>query len=151
MPQSAEEVSQLISNHNGPISIGGGQYSQGGQIATENCLFLDMRKMNRIVKLDKQKRQITVEAGITWRQIQEAIDPQDLSLKIMQSFSNFTVGGSLSVNAHGRYVNEGSIIRSVESIKIVLADGTLVEASPTQNSDLFFWCNWRLWRTRSNS
>ncbi|MFT4058613.1 MAG: FAD-binding oxidoreductase [Legionella sp.] len=138
IPQSIEEISQLIANHNGPISIGGGQYSQGGQIATENCLFLDMRKLNKIIKLDKQKKQITVEAGITWRKIQEAIDSQGLSLKIMQSFSNFTVGGSLSVNAHGRYVNEGAIIRSVESIKIVLADGTIIEANPTQNSDVFF-------------
>jgi hypothetical protein len=40
-PKSAYEVSQLITNHTGFICIGGGRYSQGGQIATENCLFLD--------------------------------------------------------------------------------------------------------------
>jgi len=32
-----------------------------------------------------------VQAGIKWRDIQDAIDPHDLSVKIMQSFSNFTV------------------------------------------------------------
>lgn len=137
-PKSTYEVSQLVANYSGPISIGGGQYSQGGQIAIENCLFLDMRSMNRIINLNTVKLQITVEAGATWRKIQEAIDLEGLSIKIMQSFSNFTVGGSLSVNAHGRYVNEGPIIRSVESIKIVLADGSIKEASRTINSDLFF-------------
>jgi FAD/FMN-containing dehydrogenase len=55
----------------------------------------------------------------------------------MQSYANFTVGGSLSVNAHGRYVGLGPLILSVKSIKVVLADGTLVEASPTHNADIF--------------
>lgn len=138
VPKSTDEVSQLLANHSGPISIGGGQYSQGGQIATDNGLFLDMRGMNRIISLDANKPQITVEAGATWRKIQEEIDKKGLSIKIMQSFSNFTVGGSLSVNAHGRYVNEGAIIRSVDSIKIVLADGAIIDASRTKNSDIFF-------------
>jgi len=137
-PTSIDEVSKLVGEHHGPISIGGGRYSQGGQTATENALFLDMRQMDHIVNLDVEKRQITVEAGITWRKIQEVIDRHDLSLKIMQSYSNFTVGGSLSVNAHGRYVGEGSLIRSVESILIVLADGTVKEASRTRNPELFF-------------
>jgi FAD/FMN-containing dehydrogenase len=137
-PKSAEEVSKAISEHLGCVSIGGGRYSQGGQIARENCLFLDMRNMKRIINLDIEKRKITVEAGATWRDIQEKIDPQRLSIRIMQSFSNFTVGGSLSVNAHGRYVGEGSIIHSVESIKIVLADGSINKASRTKNPELFF-------------
>jgi FAD/FMN-containing dehydrogenase len=56
----------------------------------------------------------------------------------MQSYSNFTVGGSLSVNVHGRYVGEGPLIRAVESIRLVLADGSVKDASRAQNSDLFF-------------
>ncbi|KTD38340.1 cytokinin oxidase [Legionella nautarum] len=138
VPQSSEEISQRIKNHKGPISIGGGKYSQGGQIATDNTLFLDMRAMNHILNVDKENHLITVESGITWRKIQEKIDSYNLSLKIMQSFSNFTVGGSLSVNAHGRYVNEGPIILSVRSIKLVLADGEIVSASRDENPELFF-------------
>lgn len=138
IPKSAYDVSQLIKTHNGPISIGGGRFSQGGQIATDNTLFIDMRNMNHILHLDTEKHLITVEAGITWREIQEVIDKYNLSLKIMQSFSNFTVGGSLSVNAHGRYVNEGAIIRSVDSIKIILANGEIVKASRNKNREIFF-------------
>jgi FAD/FMN-containing dehydrogenase len=127
-----------VKEHAGPISIGGGRFSQGGQIATDGALFLDMRGMDHVLSFDPKERTIVVEAGITWRKIQEKIDPAGLSLKIMQSYANFTVGGSLSVDCHGRYVNQGPLIMSVRSISLVLADGRLVEASRTKNPDLFF-------------
>lgn len=47
------------------------------------------------------------------------------------------MGGSLSVNAHGRYVGRGPLILSVKSLKMVLADGSLVEAGPSRNGDIF--------------
>lgn len=138
IPKSSAEIQKLVAEHVGPISIGGGRYSQGGQIATENCLFIDMRHLNRILNIDVRKKTITVEAGATWRKIQEAIDAKGLSVAIMQSFSNFTVGGSLSVNAHGRYVGKGPLIESVNSIKIVLANGSLITASRNMHADIFY-------------
>jgi len=96
----------------------------GGQTATEGALFINMRQFDRILSFAPAEKTITVQAGIRWRQIQEHIDPANLSVKIMQSYANFTVGGSLSVNAHGRYVGLGPIILSVRSLKVVLADGT---------------------------
>ena len=56
----------------------------------------------------------------------------------MQSYANFSIGGSLSVNVHGRYIGEGPIILSVKQFKIVLADGKVVIASPEQNQDIFY-------------
>ena len=137
-PTSVAEVVRLVRENPGPVSVGGGRFSMGGQTATEGALQIDMRRMDRVLVLSPVERTIRVEAGITWRKIQEAIDPYDLSLKIMQSYANFTVGGALSVNCHGRYVNQGSVIRSVRSIQIVLADGKVVEASPTSNSEVFY-------------
>jgi len=139
-PKTIDDIRDLVRSHRGPISIGGGRFSMGGQIATDGSLFIDMRGMDRVVAFSPENRRITVEAGITWRKIQEAIDPHGLSVQIMQSYANFTVGGSLSVNAHGRYVGQGPLIGSVQSIKVILADGQLVEASPTQNPELFFGC-----------
>lgn len=136
-PTSVAEVSALVAAHDGPISIGGGRYSQGGQTACAGCLFIDMRALNRVIALDKEARTITVQAGITWREIQEAIDPENLSPTIMQSYSNFTVGGSISVNCHGDYVGLGPLIESLRSIVIVLADGSAKTASRTENRDLF--------------
>ena len=56
----------------------------------------------------------------------------------MQDYANFTVGGTLSVNAHGSYLNAGPVVNSVRSIRVVLADGRLVSASRDENSDLFY-------------
>jgi FAD/FMN-containing dehydrogenase len=137
-PRTIAEVQQLVAGHAGPISIGGARHSMGGQIGTEGALALDMRELNHVVHFDPEARLIEVEAGTTWRQIQQVIDPENLALRIMQSYANFTVGGSLSVNAHGRYVNQGPLINAVRSLEIVLADGSLVEASPEKNADVFF-------------
>ncbi len=137
-PKTVDAIKQAVKLHKGPISIGGGRYSMGGQTATENALQIDMRSLNRILKLDPKERTMTVQAGIRWRDIQDEIDKHDLAIRIMQTYSNFTVGGSLSVNAHGRYIGEGPLVRSVDSIKIVLADGSEWTASPTVNPELFF-------------
>src|SRR4029077_10710298 len=116
-PTTLDEIVKAVASHPGPISIGGGRYSMGGQTATDGALQIDMRKFNRILAFDSAARTITVQPGIRWRQIQERIDPANLSVKIMQTYSNFTVGGSLSVNVHGRYIGQGPLILSVRSLK----------------------------------
>ncbi len=137
-PRTIEELVAAVKSRPGPISIGGGRYSMGGQTATENCVQIDMRQFNQVLAFSPERKEITVQAGITWRVIQEHIDAANLSLKIMQTYANFTVGGALSVNAHGRYVGLGPLVLSVQSIKLVLASGEVVLASPTQRSELFY-------------
>src|SRR2546422_2242682 len=111
-PTTTGEVVDAVKTHAGPISIGGARHSMGGQIATEGALHLDMRRLNRILDFSPATRTITVQAGTSWRQVQEVIDRANLSVAIMQSYANFTIGGSLSVNGHGRYVGRGPLIRS---------------------------------------
>ena len=136
-PRSTEEVQAALRAWPGAVSIGGGRFSQGGQIAEPGSLHLDMRGMNKVLSLDVQNRVIRVQAGIRWRDIQEAIDPYDLSVKIMQSFSNFTVGGALSVNCHGRYVGRGPLVNSARAVQLVTSDSQVLELSRSQNAELF--------------
>jgi hypothetical protein len=110
----------------------------GGQIAEPGSLHLDMRKYNKILEVQTSPPSITVQSGATWRDIQERIDKDNLAVMIMQTYSNFTVGGSLSVNAHGRYMGRGPIVQSVRSIRLVLASGEVVTASPLVQSQLFY-------------
>jgi FAD/FMN-containing dehydrogenase len=84
------------------------------------------------------EKTIRVQAGVRWCDIQKFVDPHGLAVKIMQTYANFTVGGSLSVNVHGRYVGSGPLIHSVLSLRVVLPDGTLVEASPQQRPEIFY-------------
>ena len=136
-PRSTEDVQAALHAWPGAVSIGGGRFSMGGQIAEPGSLHLDMRRMNRVVSFDAARRVIRVQSGITWRDVQDAIDPHDLSVKIMQSFANFTVGGALSVNCHGRYVGRGPIVNSVRAAQLVTADSTVLELSRSQNAELF--------------
>jgi len=137
-PHTVEEISRAVAESPGPISIGGGRYSMGGQTATPDGLQLDLREFKGVVQLDTAARTITVHSGARWRDVQRAIDPAGLSVKIMQTYNTFTVGGALSVNAHGRYIGQGPLIRSVRAITLVLADGRVVRASATEHPELFF-------------
>lgn len=136
-PSSVDDVRQAVRASPGALSIGGGRFSMGGQIAAPDSLHLDMRGMNRVVAYTPANRVIRVQAGITWRSIQDHIDPHDQAVKIMQSYANFTVGGSVSVNCHGRYVGRGALVNAVRAMQLVLADGEVVEVSRTQNAELF--------------
>lgn len=137
-PETISELCCLVRDHQGTISIGGGRFSMGGQIAIEHSLHIDMRGLNRIISFQPLQRTIRVEAGIRWREIQEFIDEHDFAIKIMQTYSNFTVGGSMSVNSHGRYIGQGPLILSIQLFTLVLASGEIIEASPTKNTEIYY-------------
>jgi FAD/FMN-containing dehydrogenase len=126
-----------VKDWSGKISIGGARHSMGGQIGFDQSLHFDMRSFNKVLAFSVEEKEITVQPGISWRAIQEHIDPYNLSVMIMQTYADFTVGGSLSVNVHGRYIGKGPLIHSVKSLKIVTADGTLLHASRIQNPEIF--------------
>ncbi|MFC0254102.1 FAD-binding oxidoreductase [Massilia consociata] len=136
-PVSTADVVRAVREWPGKIAVGGGRYSMGGQVAVTGGLHLDMRAMKGLVRLDAGARVARVQAGMRWRDLQDLLDPLGLAVHTMQSFSNFTVGGAVSVNAHGRYVGNGPVVNSVRALQLVLADGSTVEASRTRHADLF--------------
>jgi uncharacterized membrane protein YhaH (DUF805 family)/SAM-dependent methyltransferase len=139
-PVTVEELQNIIRQTECTISIGGGRFSMGGQTASPNSLHIDMRKLNSVLAFSAADKTIKVQAGIRWCDIQRYLDPYNLSIKIMQTYANFTVGGALSVNCHGRYVGLGPLILSVQSMEVILASGELVKTSPAENPELFFAC-----------
>ena len=137
-PNSVEEVQETLQRTTGPVSVGGGHFSMGGQTASPGSVHIDMRSLAGVVRFDPVAKIARVRAGTRWCDLQHFLDPHGLSVKIMQTYANFTVGGSLSVNCHGRYIGLGPVIMSVREIALVFADGSLHHASPTQNSELFY-------------
>jgi len=117
------------------ISAAGVKHSMGGQAFQKGGVVLDMRGMNGI-RLDPTRQTVTVGGGATWHDIQKAIHPH-FAVKAMQSTDIFTVGGSISVNAHGMDHRSGAVLGSIRSLRVMLADGTAVTVSPTQNAELF--------------
>jgi decaprenylphospho-beta-D-ribofuranose 2-oxidase len=119
------------------LSISGSRHSQGGHTSTAGGIVLDMRGFNRIRDIDPVALTITVESGATWDEVQRAIAPRGLALKVMQSSNIFTVGGTLSANAHGRDIDVTQFVEVVESFRLLLADGRVVSVSRTENPELF--------------
>jgi len=136
-PRSTDDVRVALRAWSGRVSVGGGRFSMGGQIAAPDSLHLDMRAMNEIVSLDVAGRRVRVQAGTTWRDVLDRIDPHDLAVRVMQSYSNFTVGGSVSVNCHGRYVGKGPLANSVRAVQIVTVDGEVLELTRERDSECF--------------
>lgn len=135
-PRSIDDIARILRASDAPVSIGGARCSMGGQTASVGSLHVDMRGLQRI-EVDPRAMRARVQAGTRWRDLQERLDPHGLAVKIMQSFSNFSVGGSISVNCHGRYVGKGPIVNSVRSLQLVTAGGDVLKVSRTQHPELF--------------
>ena len=118
------------------VTMAGQRHSMGGQTFTHGGLVLDIRNFKKM-KLNKEEKIINVQSGTTWESIQKLLDKEGLAVKAMQSINIFTVGGTLSVNAHGIAHDPGPVAPTVKSMRVMLADGSIVKTSPTENAELF--------------
>lgn len=129
-------VKELIDNDE-KISVAGMQHSQGGHTYYPNGIVIDMKNYDKILDYNPNEKTITVQSGATWEDIQKKINPDHLSIRVMQSQNIFTVGGSISVNAHGRDIRYGSLIDNVESFRLLTPEAKIINVSRTENSKLF--------------
>lgn len=119
------------------VSMAGQKHSQGGHQFSEDGIVLDMLEFNKILSLDEKNKVITVQSGATWDQIQKYINAFGLALKVMQTSNIFTVGGSMSLNIHGRDPNYRTIRDCIKSFRLMLADGKVANVSRNENDELF--------------
>ena len=117
------------------VSMAGVKHSMGGQAFYKNNLVLNMKGFKEI-HLNEAGRTVTVQSGATWHDIQTFLHPK-YAVKAMQSTDIFTVGGSISVNAHGMDHLAGSVGSSVRAMRVMLGDGSIVDVSREQNPELF--------------
>jgi FAD/FMN-containing dehydrogenase len=117
------------------VTSAGVRHSMGGHAFRKGGIVLDMRTFNRIV-LNDSARTVTVQPGATWHDIQNVLHPR-YAVRAMQSSDIFTVGGSISVNAHGMDHQAGALARSIKSMKVMLADGSVKTVSNGENKELF--------------
>jgi FAD/FMN-containing dehydrogenase len=137
-PHSEADVATALAYaraHRLPVSAAGVKHSMGGQAFRAGGVVLDMRGLQAI-RLDEAARTVEVGGGTTWHAIQQAVHPR-FAVKAMQSTDIFSVGGSISVNAHGMDHQAGAVMGSLRSVRVMLADGQVVTASREENADLF--------------
>ena len=127
----AAAVAEITAAGCAVVPRGGGMSYTGGYAPVRDAtVTVDLRDLNRIIEIDEQDMLITVEAGVTWRQIFEALNPLGLRLPFFGTFSGSvaTVGGGLSNGAlfmgTGRY---GTAAETVLGLQVLLADGSLLD------------------------
>ncbi|WP_456274991.1 FAD-binding oxidoreductase [Bacillus sp. AK031] len=141
--KKGEEELQIVKTVNDAVeenlkvSIAGKMHSQGGHTYYPGSVVLDMTSFNKVLDLDVDKKTIRVQSGATWNDIQEAANPHGLSVKVMQSQNIFTIGGSLSVNVHGRDIRHGALIETVNSFRLLKHDGEIINVSRIENEEYF--------------
>jgi decaprenylphospho-beta-D-ribofuranose 2-oxidase len=139
-PRRISEIHEILEQarkRNLPVCLMGTTHNLGGHAFLDGAVALDLKRFDRVVSLDIPGKRITVQSGITWEKIQNTVNSSGLAVKAMQSDNNFTVGGTLSANAHGRDLQFSTVIQSVLSFRIMLADGSIVHASRSENTELF--------------
>lgn len=111
------------------VPRGGGMSYTGGYLGPDvPFLLVDTSGLNRIVALDEATMTLTVECGASWADIARLLRPKGLRVRSWGTLSgiNATVGGGMSQNGLFWGARDGSLVDSLLSMDVVLADGTLV-------------------------
>jgi D-lactate dehydrogenase (cytochrome) len=133
-PQSVEQLQRVVASATSAgmaitVRGGGASYTDGYIARDEGQLLIDMSGLDRIVAIDAVNGHVTVEAGVTWAALRDALAAQDLRTPFWGPFSGLraTIGGSMSQHtiSHGSALY-GISADSVLSMDIVTADGSLL-------------------------
>ena len=122
--------------YNKQISIHGTKHTMGGHTINKNGYIINTSKFNKVLQFNSKKKEIIVQPGIIWSDLILYLDPYGLSPMTLQSYSSFSVGGTISVNAHG-ITNDYGIYKSVIELGIINSINQELTCSRNQNQELF--------------
>lgn len=118
------------------ISIAGAQHSMGGHTIYPDGILLNMLPYKHM-ELDEKTNILTIGSGALWEDAIKYLDKHGKSIAVMQAFSSFSVGGSMSVNGHGWQKNLPPISSSVVSFSLMDQSGKILNCSREENPELF--------------
>lgn len=118
-----------------PVAVGAARHSMGGQSLARNGTAITFALPS--CRPDPAAGTYRVQAGTRWREVIAALDPIGFSPAVMQSNNDFGVAATFSVNAHGWPAPYGPFGATVRSLRLMLADGTILTCSRQENGELF--------------
>ncbi len=146
-PRSLKDVQSLVRmarRDRKVISVAGGRHAMGGQQFGTDTLLMDMRKLSRVLRLDRKNGILEVEAGIEWPELidgylnlQNGDGPTWGIAQKQTGADRFTMAGTIAANAHGRGLKLKPFVSDVESFVLVDATGTAKRCSRRENLELF--------------
>ena len=130
-PLSTDEVSaalRISSQYQVPVIPYGAGTSVEGQIsAIHGGLTIDLREMNKVLRISSEDRDVTVEAGVTRLQLVRALKSTGLTF-FVDPGADATLGGMTATRASGTTaVRYGTMRENVLALTVVLADGRIIK------------------------
>jgi FAD/FMN-containing dehydrogenase len=107
----------------------GMSYTSGYVPANARTVSLDMLRMNRVLSIDRADMTVTVQAGVTWIQLNEALAKEGLRTPFWGPMSGLssTIGGGLSqLNAMFGASQYGTSSESVVALTVVTGTGEVI-------------------------
>ena len=93
---------------------------------------------DRVLAFDQDTGELTAEAGLSLDELYRIFLPRGFFTPVSPGTRFVTLGGMVACDVHGKnHHGAGTFGRHVRSVKLRVADGTIVTASPTQHEELF--------------
>jgi sugar-1,4-lactone oxidase-like protein len=119
------------------LKVAGSGHSSSPIAAADDGHLVSLDRYDRILTLDTDRKQVTVQAGMRLRDLNDGLAAQGLALSNMGSIAEQSVAGAISTGTHGTGLRFGALDQQLTRLTLITASGEVVSASPAENADLF--------------
>lgn len=128
-PDEIAAIVKIANIHKIPVTaIGARTGLSGGALSVHQGIGLSMERFNKILNIDEQNLQVTVEPAVITQVLREAVAEKDLFYPPdPSSLGSCWIGGNVAENAGGaRAVKYGVTKDYVLNLEVVLANGEII-------------------------
>mgnify|MGYP002011965328 FL=1 len=128
-------IKQASTDHLKVKAVGSGHSFTG--IALTTGVQVNLSRYNRIVDVDKEKMQATVQVGKVLSDLNIELWQHGLSMSNLGDIGYQTVAGALSTGTHGSGIKFGCLSSQVVGARVITGEGEIVECSKDRDNDTF--------------